>query len=462
MSSSPSSEPLAASPPISAPPLIRNRSYWSLLVTQFLGAFNDNLFKQVMLLICADHAARSATGGTHYQPLAQFTFALPFVLFSGLAGFLADRHSKRQIVILCKVAEIVVMAAGIAAYADGRLSVLLGVLFLMGMQSAFFGPSKYGILPELLRPADLPRANGWIQQTTFLAIIFGTAAGGMLKEHMADALWRVGVVCTFIAVLGTLTALPIARTPVAHPGLPFHASVLGINRPTIALFRRERGLLAGLLLSSLFWFVAGVVQQTVTDLGKRQLQIGDTRTALLFTATAVGIGVGCVVSGYLSHAAIRFGLVRAGAAGMSGCMLVLAVLPECGLETEELEWCYRLGLGLLGGFAGLFVVPLQTYLQAAPPADQKGRVLGAMNLVNWIAILLSAAFYFLIQQLLLGVVRMWPELAPETAPRPADSARAAALSAAGSAAEYITKGPATGRCAYAAGSGDTPPGRPKM
>ncbi|RMG37415.1 MAG: MFS transporter [Planctomycetota bacterium] len=399
-------------------PLGRNRSYWSLLVTQFLGAFNDNLFKQVVLLVCADYAARSATGGTHYQPLAQFTFALPFVLFSGYAGFLADRHSKRQIVVLCKVAEIAIMALGIAAYADGRLSVLLGVLFLMGMQSAFFGPAKYGILPEILRRADLPRANGWIQQTTFLAIIFGTAAGGWLKQEMGNQLWRVGMVCTVIAAVGTLTALPLQHTPIARPGLPFHRSVLAINRPTVELLRRERGLLAALLLSSLFWFVAGVVQQTVTDFGKRQIQIGDARTALLFTFTAVGIGIGCTLSGYLSHATIRFGLVRSGALGMSGCMVALAAVTEIDRNPEWLEAIYRGGLCLLGGFAGVFVVPLQTYLQAAPPNDQKGRVLGAMNLVNWIAILFSAAFYFLAQQLLLKLVAIWPALAPTSAPLP--------------------------------------------
>src|SRR5690606_23623095 len=135
----------------------------------FLGAFNDNLFKQLVLLLCVDLARNDPT--QDQQGWAGVCFAVPFILFSGYAGFLSDRNSKRRIVVLAKVAEVLIMAMGLLAFLSGSLTALFVVLFLMGTQSAFFGPGKYGILPELLRDEDLPRANGIFLMTTFLAVI---------------------------------------------------------------------------------------------------------------------------------------------------------------------------------------------------------------------------------------------------------------------------------------------------
>ena len=198
------------------PTLWRDRAFAGMTATQFLGAFNDNLFKQLVLLICLDYAAASKLEGDPFQPWAQGLFALPFVLFSGFAGWLSDRNSKRTIVVLCKVAEIAVMAAGLFVFImfasgnrDGLLFGLLAVLFFMGAQSAFFGPSKYGILPELFRAGDLPAANGIVQMTTFLAIIGGTAVCGFFKDALQSpgGLWP----CVLIASIGTLTALMIRK-----------------------------------------------------------------------------------------------------------------------------------------------------------------------------------------------------------------------------------------------------------
>ncbi len=165
------------------PPLYQDRSFWGMTITQFLGAFNDNLFKQLMLLLALKVAVADR------QPVAMLVFSAPFLLFSGFAGYLSDRYSKRWIVVLSKVAEIGAMALGLLGfffYDHVGFTGLLVVLFLMGAQSAFFGPGKYGILPEMLRKSDLPRANGLILMTTFLAIIFGTAAAGLLSEMASE------------------------------------------------------------------------------------------------------------------------------------------------------------------------------------------------------------------------------------------------------------------------------------
>ena len=176
-----------------SPPLLHDRAFWGLNLTQFLGAFNDNLFKQLVMLICVDQAR---DGGQDMQWLAMILFACPFLAFSGFAGFLSDRFSKRRIIVLCKAAEFLIVVLGMIGFSTGHLGVLLGVLCLMGVHSAFFGPSKYGILPEILRPGDLPRANGMILMATFLAIIFGlSAAMPRSRRSPTNCGWPAFPVC---------------------------------------------------------------------------------------------------------------------------------------------------------------------------------------------------------------------------------------------------------------------------
>lgn len=394
------------------PPLERDPAFHGMTATQFLGAFNDNLFKQLVLLICVDFAAR---GGADRQPLAQAIFALPFVLFSGFAGYLSDLTSKRTIVVLAKVTEIVIMLLGMAAFwlgsvrPDWELQALMVVLFLMAMQSAFFGPAKYGILPELFRGRDLPRVNGIIQMTTFVAIIFGTALAGYAAEWFDNRLWMVSAMCVVIAVVGTGTSLFVRPTPIAHPGLKFRPSSLAIDAETWRMLRNDRPLMRVLLVASLFWFLGGVVQQAVNALGKVQWRLGDGRTSLMMACMGVGIALGCLVAGKASHGRVSFRLVTVGAWGI---VLSLAAVAGMGLfpfpapsesaaamgsagaeGVPVVEWLARIDLTLAGFFAGLFVVPLQVFMQARPPEDQKGRMIGAMNLVNWIGILLSAGFF---------------------------------------------------------------------
>src|SRR3954453_12817097 len=196
-------------------PLFRDRSFWGMTATQFLGAFNDNLFKQLMLLLAIPVGA-AAIRRADEQGLATMIFSLPFVLFSGFAGYLSDRYSKRTMIVACKCAEIGIMLLGMIGFLSfGTFGYrgLLVVLFLMGTHSAFFGPGKYGILPELFRERDLPPANGIILMTTFLAIIFGVVVAGKLKEWFEGELWVIGLICIGIAICGVVTALLVRHTP---------------------------------------------------------------------------------------------------------------------------------------------------------------------------------------------------------------------------------------------------------
>ena len=417
--------PAGAASTAALPPLSRDPSFLGMTATQFLGAFNDNLFKQMVLLLCLDIAR--APGGKDWQGLAGVIFAVPFILFSGFAGWLSDRTPKRGLVVLCKVAEIVIMAAGVAAFFFGNLRpetqlvYLFIVLAMMSTQSAYFGPAKYGILPELFRDRDLPTANGLIQMTTFLAIIFGTALAGFGKDMLEGQLWIISACCVGIAVAGTLTSLPLRKTPVAQPGLKLKPSSLAIDSSLWKVLKTDRKLLGVLLVSSLFWMVAGLVYPfTMNAVGKLQLGLSDTRTSLLGASIGIGIAAGCVLAGWLSQERIRFGLVRIGSWGLIGCMLLCAVIAYYGIapqppqlpENEAFapanpaQWPLYPVAMVLGIFAGLFAVPVQVFLQHRPPRELKGRMIGAMNLCNWIGIVIAAGIYSLLS-LWLGESRQY-------------------------------------------------------
>ncbi len=449
------------------PPLFADRSFWGMTVTQLLGAFNDNVFKQSVLLICA--AVLVAGVPQDRQPWAQAVFALPFVLFSGIAGYWCDRVSKRSVVVCCKVAEIAVMALATVAFLtlperqpapQGQHAVisampwfLLVVLFLMGTQSAVFGPAKYGILPEMVRKRDLPAFNGVIQMTTFIAIILGTWLGGLLLDLFGgqggqgvsnDHLWKIGAVCVAIAAAGTATSLLVRHTPVAQPNAPFHWSAVVLAPETRQVLGADPPLRRALVVYCLVWFVAAVFPMAVNSLGLYYYELSYEQTSRLLAFISIGLAVGFVAGAWLSGPLVRFDLVRWGGWGLVACMLVLSVpvarqqapLPQAPaaaqpgagqapaeqapaakkdaaakqpasitrwrpwLGSSESLWAPAVVMALIGFFAGLFCLPVQVFLQARPPRQLKGRVIGSMNLINWTAILLAAGYYSLLEAML--------------------------------------------------------------
>ena len=184
---------------------LRRPGLQPFLWTQFLGAFNDNLFKIVVSMMAVRMVAPERAGLE--LSIVSAVFILPFLLFSGYAGQLADVHSKRTVLVVSKSLEIGAAALGLAAFALGHLQLTYGVLFLIALQATFFSPAKYGILPEMLPDADLSRANGVLEMSTFVAIVVGTAAGGYLFGALHAHLWVIGVLVIAVAVAGTLAGL---------------------------------------------------------------------------------------------------------------------------------------------------------------------------------------------------------------------------------------------------------------
>jgi len=374
--------------------LTSDPSFWGATATQFLGAFNDNVFKQLLLLLAVSKALEGATK-TDMQGLAMIVFAIPFVLFAGPCGFLSDRFSKTHIIITSKVLEIVAMVMGVAAFFwfdQFGMTGLLFVLGFMGLQSTVFAPSKYGILPELFHGKDLPKVNGVFLMTTFIAIILGTVLAGFLSQAMPDQLWVASLVCVVVAVLGTLTTFPMRITHPSTPDARFQLQSVGIPRQVRSLLWRDRSLTSAMLASCMFWLCAGIVQQAVNSLGKVQLKLGDSQTSILAGAIAVGIAVGCMLAGLLSRGKIEFRLVQLGVWGILACLSVLS-LPGS-FNGHFLGFVGSLPvLVLLGVFTGMFSVPIQVYLQARAPAQQKGQVLAEMSRANWLAIFISGVLY---------------------------------------------------------------------
>jgi len=394
--------------------ILKDRSFWGLAVTQFLGAFNDNLYKQLVLLLALP-AAAGIQATEDLQGWATFVFSLPFVLFSGFAGYLSDKWSKTPIIVVSKIAEIVIMLLGVLAFLFYDSWGMVGtwtVLFLMAVQSTFFGPGKYGLLPELFRSSDLPRANGLILMSTFLAIIFGFTVAGKLVdvlvgeniEENANRLWIGSIVCVAIAIVGTLSSLIIRRTPPAQPQAQLSIDNFGLSREMMQLFRKDNPLLIALLVSCVFWMVSSVAMPTVNRVGTGMLALNKADTSLLVGMIAVGIMLGAPLGGFLCRKMPQHAVVTLGLWGIVVCLTLLGMWKGpallLGLNAT------RITLLLLGISAAIYSIPLQVFLQDRPPDALKGRMIATMNQANFLGMMIAGPMYQFF--LWIGSIMGWP------------------------------------------------------
>lgn len=380
------------------PELLADRSFWGIAITQFLGAFNDNLFKQIVLLLSVVAVGRDVQGW------ATAVFSLPFVVFSGFAGFLSDRFSKRRVIVLCKIAEIVIMGLGMIAFLMYDNWAAIGtwtVLFLMGTHSSFFGPGKYGILPEQFRDRDLPKANGIILMSTFLAIILGTSLAGKAFIFLevnsnghaeAQRLWICSFACIVIAIIGTVTSLWIRSTTIAQPNSKLTIDDWGLSKAIRRLLMQDRPLLLALLVSCVFWMIAGLVVPIVNRMGISQLRVDESSTSNLTAAIAIGIMLGSILAAAVFKKLTPRMQVTIGLWGLVASLLFLGCWTANGKHMFGYSGCFVL-LIVMGVFAAVYAVPLQVFLQSRPPAELKGRMIGTMNQANFVGILLSGPLY---------------------------------------------------------------------
>ncbi len=371
--------------------LLGDTHFQAFLWTQFLGAFNDNVYKMIVSIMAVRIAADS-NSGSRYLALAGAVFVLPFLLFAGTSGQLADRFSKTRVLQVTKAFEMVIMLVGIVALVSARIDLLLVVLFMLAMQANFFSPAKYGILPEMMSEAQISRANGLLELSTFIAIVIGTSFGGLVFEHWKDHPVWMGSTLFGIAVIGSLASLHIAYVPPAGSKQPFRwnpfAEVIEGSRTLL----KRKPLLLAVLGISWFWFVGALFQLALILTGKEVLHVSETHVGFLVTALAVGIGFGSVLAGTMSGDHIELGLVPAGSVAMGLFSVAL------GLTTSyawALMWLVGIGFG-----GGLFAVPLNAYLQEHAGTEEKGRIIATNNFINMVGVILASGVLWFLHDLI--------------------------------------------------------------
>ena len=382
------------------------RGFWSLIATQFQGAFNENALKfLVIYLVLAlekDKAQRD-----RLEFLVGALFAAPFILFSLGGGYLADRFSKRSVTIWTKVFEIGVMLLAVVSLAGPNFPLALAAIFLVCTQGALFGPSKYGLLPELLPMEKLSWGNGVLELGTFLGIIAGSVSGALLADAFNGRQIYSGAILFAFTAVGLLCSLGISRVPAADPAKKFKAlSLLDVWSP-MKLIRGDRVLWLALLGNTYFFFVAALLQFNIFLYGQDVLHLDASRGGLLQAAVAIGIGVGSLAAGFLSGGKIEYGLIPLGALGMTALGLCLAI-P--GL-TFTAVMALLAGLGFAGGF---FIVPVSALIQHIPAEEHKGVVLGAANWISFVGVAVASGAYYCLEHWLRlspGAIFLWASLA---------------------------------------------------
>jgi acyl-[acyl-carrier-protein]-phospholipid O-acyltransferase / long-chain-fatty-acid--[acyl-carrier-protein] ligase len=358
------------------------RGFWSLMGTQFQGAFSDNVLKWLVIyLVIAQKLPKEQLDALVSD--SGMYFAIPFLLLSMLGGWMADRFSKRRVMIGVKTMEIGIMIFATYALASGRMGLQLVSICLMGVHSAFFAASKYGSLPELVPPARLSWANGVIEMLTFLAAIFGTLAAAWLAESFAgQPAWSGGILLG-LAMIGWFMSLGITRVPAASPDKPLRLNFLGDLWREFKWMRTDRDLWRANLGNTGFFFVAVLIQMNLVLYAEQVLHIKPMENSALQVALAVGMAAGSLLAGKLSGDHVEYGLIPLGAF----LMAVMGFALGCADISRS---AFTVCLTLLGIGGGMFIVPLAAVLQHRPPADRKGSVQGAASWLSWVGISAAA------------------------------------------------------------------------
>ncbi|HTC94770.1 MAG TPA: acyl-[ACP]--phospholipid O-acyltransferase [Terriglobales bacterium] len=362
------------------------RGFWSLIVTQFQGAFSDNALKNLVTVLVLSMGLPPAMRD-RLVPEVGAIFSVPFILFSMYGGFFADRFSKRTISISIKVFEIAIMLAATAGLFFSAPALLLTAVFLMGVHSAIFGPSKYGLLPELLPREKLSWGNGVIELGTFLAIILGTATGPLLAQYFHGRQYWSGALLVMLAFAGLGTSFGITRVPAANPARKFHFNFVADLWREIQYARQDRLLWLAIMSNTYFFFLGTLLQLNIFILGTDVLHLDESHIGYLLVALALGMGLGSIAAGYLSGNKIEYGLVPLGAIGMTVFSAVLFLHGLAFVQVVAL-------LSALGFFGGFFIVPVSAVMQHRPSEERKGSLLAAANLLSFVGVFLASGCYY--------------------------------------------------------------------
>jgi acyl-[acyl-carrier-protein]-phospholipid O-acyltransferase / long-chain-fatty-acid--[acyl-carrier-protein] ligase len=380
-----SNQPLAAEPSQTS----WKRGFWSLIATQLQGAVNENGLKQLVVFLILGLGLEQVQRDRLVLVIGAL-FSIPFILFSMTGGFLADRFSKRSVTIGTKLFEIGVILLAIAGLAQHNLNLQFAAVFLASTQAALFGPSKYGLLPEVLPRTRLSWGNGVLELGTFVGVIIGAMAAGIMADRFHEHPARAGFVFLALSCLGLISSLGVTRVPPAAPEKKFVLNPMGDLWKQGALIRKDRVLWLAVLGNTYFWFLATLLTANIAFYGTDILKISTMKIGLLQVGIAIGIGLGSLAAGYLSGGKVEYGLIPLGSVGLS----IFAIL----LSAPHLTFASVLGLlAVLGFAAGFFAVPINALIQHRPDEKDKGGVIAAANLLSWVGIGLASGIYYVLQ-----------------------------------------------------------------
>jgi 1-acyl-sn-glycerol-3-phosphate acyltransferase len=381
--------------------LLRGRRFAPFFWTQFLGALNDNLFKNALVILLAFGAATTAISTDTLINLAGGVFILPFFLFSATSGQIGARFEKTRVIRAVKLLEIGIMCLAAVGFHLRSVPILLGALFMMGVHSTLFGPVKYSILPQHLHETELVAGNARVELGTFLAILLGTILGGVLMAARGGGVTVVSAAGIAIAVAGWLVSRAIPPAPAEDPRLPIRWNPLRETWRMIAIARDTRSVFLAILGISWFWLFGAVALAQFPGLGHEVLGGDEHVVTLLLTVFSLGVGLGCMLCERLSGGVIELGLVPLGAIGLTlfGADLAVAAHTASADGTaigvrEVLAgpryWRVAADLALLGASGGLFIVPLLAFVQHRTEPRRRSLVIAANNVVNAAFMVLAA------------------------------------------------------------------------
>ncbi len=381
--------------------LLRERRFGPFFWTQFLGAGNDNVYKNALVIFLAFQAAGlTTTDPNALVNLAGAVFIAPFVLFSASAGQLADKYEKSRLIRWIKLFEIAIALVGLAGFALSSIPLLFVALALLGIHSTLFGPVKYAILPQHLRPDELIGGNGLVEMGTFVAILLGTIVGGLVVAVSPAGPIYAGAVAVAIAVAGYLVSRAIPHTPAVAPDLTINWNPFTETAANLAFARGNRVVWLSMLGISWFWFYGATFLAQFAGFARDVLGGNEQVVTFLLAAFSIGIGVGSLLCERLSGRRVELGLVPFGSIGLSLFAVDLWFasrdLDATGLAglgaflAVPAHWHVTVDLVLIGVFGGFYIVPLYALIQERSAPSHRSRIIAANNILNALFMVASA------------------------------------------------------------------------
>ncbi len=361
---------------------------WALTITVFQSAFSEYVLKTLVLVLLV--SARIPQLARQQSAIfVAAIFAVPFLIFSTPGGYLADRFSKRQVTVGTKIAEVFITLVVAVAIASHNVPLAIAAALMLRSEAAILGPSKYGLLPELLPESRLSWANGLLQAALFSGIVGGSWTGAWIADRFYQRQVWSGEVLLGFAAVGLIASLFIPKVSAADPRRISPWNPYRELGDRFGEIRRDRALLLSVLGCAYFYFLGTILQFNTVNYGTARLGLTEPKSALLLAALAIAVGIGSLLAGYLSNNTIEYGLVPLGTIGVT---LAVASLAWTSLDAHSLA----IRLGILGFFAGIFIVPLSALIQQRPDPGRRGAVIGATNLLAFFAVFIGAALYYLL------------------------------------------------------------------